>query len=155
MRTGRAAALALLVLLALGPGAALAAVPRTSLADVENEVMCTVCGVPLDLAREAPAAQRERALIAGLVAQGKTKSEIKDVLVATYGADVLSLPRDEGFDRAVYLVPIAAALALAAVLLVVLRRARRRRAPEPATPVAPLPPADARRLDDDLARFDG
>ena len=117
--------------------------------------MCTVCGVPLDLAREAPAARRERALIAGLVAQGRSKGEIKDVLVATYGTDVLALPRNEGFDRPVDVVPIAAALALGAVLLAVVRRARRRRAPASAAPPAPLAAADARRLDDDLARFDG
>ncbi|MFN8173965.1 MAG: cytochrome c-type biogenesis protein CcmH [Solirubrobacteraceae bacterium] len=151
----RAAALALLAALALGPAAAALAAPapRTSLADVEDEVMCTVCGVPLDLAREAPAAQRERALIASLVAQGRTKAQIKRVLVATYGTEVLSLPRDEGFDRAAYLVPLAAVLAGLAGLALVVRRARRRRPaarPEP----APLAAADARRLDEDLARFD-
>lgn len=152
----RAAALALLLALALGPAAAIAApAPRTTLADVENEVMCTVCGVPLDLAREAPAAQRQRALIVALIAQGRTKAQIKHVMVATYGPEVLALPRDAGFDRAAYLVPIGVALAALAVLLAVVRRARRRRPPAAAPAAAPLQAADARRLDEDLARFDG
>ena len=152
----RAGALALLLALALGPAAAIAApAPRTTLADVENEVMCTVCGVPLDLAREAPAAQRQRALIIALIAQGRTKAQIKRVMVATYGPEVLALPRDEGFDRAAYLVPIGVALAALAVLLAVVRRARRSRPPAAAPAAAPLQAADARRLDEDLARFDG
>jgi len=149
----RAAALAALAALAI-PAIAPAAQPRTTLADIENEVMCTVCGVPLDLAREAPAAQRERALIGALIAQGKTKAQIKRVLVATYGTEVLALPRDRGFDRTVYLVPIAAALIAAAALAVVVRRARRRRAPAPRHAPAAMPAEDARRLDEDLARFD-
>jgi len=149
----RAAALAALAALAM-PAIAPAAQPRTTLADIENEVMCTVCGVPLDLAREAPAAQRERALINALIAQGKTKEQIKRVLVATYGTEVLALPHDRGFDRTVYLVPIAVALAAIAVLAAVVLRARRR--PAPATRQAPaaLAAEDARRLDEELARFD-
>lgn len=149
----RMAAIAALVTLAM-PAVAPAAQPRTTLADIENEVMCTVCGVPLDLAREAPAAQRERALISGLIAQGKSKEQIKRVLVATYGSEVLALPRDRGFDRTVYLVPIAVALAAIAGLAVVVRRARRRRAPAPRRAPSALPAEDARRLDEELARFD-
>ena len=38
--------------------------PKTTLGDVEDEVMCPVCGTPLGLATEAPQAERERALIA-------------------------------------------------------------------------------------------
>ena len=61
---------ATVVLLAfmLAPSAALAAdCPRTSLSAVEDEVMCVVCGTPLELATEAPQANRERALIQSLV----------------------------------------------------------------------------------------
>ncbi|MEJ7716928.1 MAG: hypothetical protein WKF31_02815 [Thermoleophilaceae bacterium] len=43
--------------------AAAAACPQTNLPDLEDEVMCTVCGTTLGLATEAPQAQRERAFI--------------------------------------------------------------------------------------------
>ena len=37
--------------------------PQTTLGDIEDEVMCPVCGTPLGLATEAPQAQQERAYI--------------------------------------------------------------------------------------------
>ena len=43
--------------------------PKTTLGDIEDEVMCPVCGTPLGLASEAPQAQRERAYIERLIAQ--------------------------------------------------------------------------------------
>ena len=62
------ASLGALVALAL-PAAALAAecTPTTSVADLEDEVMCPLCGTSLGLAREAPQARRQRAYIARLV----------------------------------------------------------------------------------------
>ena len=59
------------------PASAGAAAPRTTLNDVEDEVMCTVCGVPLNLATDAPQANRERAFIRQRIAAGDTKDEIK------------------------------------------------------------------------------
>jgi len=54
---------------------------RTTLPDVEDEVMCTTCNVPLNVAEGSPQAERQRVLIRDLVAQGRTKEEIKAVLV--------------------------------------------------------------------------
>ena len=73
-------------LLVLGPAtsALAAACPRTSLPDVEDEVMCLVCGVPLALA-DAPQAQRERVFITRMVRQCRSKGEIEsgeDLLAA-------------------------------------------------------------------------
>jgi hypothetical protein len=71
---------------------------------------------------------------------------------------VLALPDDEGFSLAVWLVPIAVGLALLATLALLLPRWRRRaglRGSEPPAPAGPeLSAADARRLDQDLARYD-
>src|SRR5947208_9975820 len=75
----------------LGPGAAQAVQARASLPDIEDEVMCTVCGTTLELS-ESPQADRERALIRGLIAKGEDKQQIKDALVAEYGPNVLALP---------------------------------------------------------------
>ena len=92
------------------PGSALAQeCPKATLGDVENEVMCPVCGTPLALATEAPQAQQERAYIQELIDDCRSKDEIKAALVAQFGDDVLALPGDEGGgelgDVLVYLVP--------------------------------------------------
>jgi cytochrome c-type biogenesis protein len=99
------AALALL-LAALIPAAALAACPspRASLPDIEDEVMCTVCGTPLNLA-QAPQADAERAYIQQQIDACATKGQIKDRLVTEYGAAVLATPSDSGFDLAAWIVP--------------------------------------------------
>ena len=69
----RRAALLATALLALGlPTVAAAKCPQTTLGDVEDEVMCPVCGTPLELASEAPQAERERALITRLVDDGQS-----------------------------------------------------------------------------------
>jgi cytochrome c-type biogenesis protein CcmH len=115
---------ALLAIVLAAPSVAVAA--QVKLTDVEDEVMCTVCGVPLSLAREAPAAKRERALILQLIAEGKSKQQIKDELVATYGEEVLAVPKSSGFDLAAWLVPAALFLVAGLALAVTLRGWRRR-----------------------------
>ena len=107
------ALLAALALVAFAPPAAGA--PQTSINDVEGEVMCPICGTLLELA-ESPQAERERALVKRLIAEGKDKSEVKDALVAQYGPAVLALPEGKGFDLSAYLVP-AIAFVVAAVAL--------------------------------------
>ena len=126
--------------------------PATSLPDVEDEVMCPVCGTPLNQA-QAPQADRERALIRALIAQGRSKEEIKRRLVDEYGPEVLATPRGEGFDVAAYLVPGGVGAAALALLALAALRWRRRR-PAGTDAPQPLSPADARRLDEDLARYD-
>jgi len=149
--------LALLGLLALA-SPTLAATPQTSISDVEDEVMCPICGTLLELA-ESPQALRERVLVKRMIAEGKTKSEIKDALVAEYGREVLALPGGSGFDLSAYLVPaIAFLLAAVALALGVLRwrRAARPRGPGDADDAGAGGPQgeDAERLEADLARYD-
>src|SRR5688500_8600597 len=104
---------------------ALAQEPRASLTDIEDEAMCPVCGVPLELAIEAPQAQQQRDFIRRLINRGLTKEEIKGELVAEYGEEVLAVPGDEGFDLAAWVVP-GAAFAIAALAIAIgLRRWRR------------------------------
>jgi cytochrome c-type biogenesis protein CcmH len=125
---------------------------KTSLADIEDEVMCPICGTTLQLS-QSPQADRERAFIQGLVAEGRTKEEIKDALVSEYGSEVLALPESEGFDLAAWLVPGLAILLAGAGIGVGLWRWRR--GPSVATAAAEPPdPAEAERLDSDLARYD-
>lgn len=157
---GRAILAALLSLALLAtPALASAAEPRTSLSEIEAEVMCPVCGTLLELA-ESPQAQREKVFIAKLIAAGRTKAQVKDALVAQYGDEVLALPRGSGFSLSAYLVPIIAfVVAVIALALGVLRWRRAggggggdgdRPAPPPEGPSS----EDSARLDADLARYD-
>ncbi len=98
------------------PSAALAQCPKTNLADIEDEVMCPVCGTSLALATEAPQAQRQRELIRRLVDGCRSKGEVKAVLAAEFGDEVLAMPGGDGFDLAAYLVPGLALLLGAAAL---------------------------------------
>jgi cytochrome c-type biogenesis protein CcmH len=151
----RALALALAALVLAVPAAA-AQCPKTTLADVEDEVMCPVCGTPLGLATEAPQAERERALIERLIAECQSKEQIKDRLVAEFGDEVLSLPDDEGFDLAAWIVPglvILVAGGVVAVAAVRWRRARDAAADAPRPPGAGTGAADS-ALNADLDRYD-
>jgi cytochrome c-type biogenesis protein CcmH len=144
--------LIVLALLAVAAHSA-AAAPQTSLPDIEDEVMCPICGTLLELS-ESPQAQRERVFISRQIAAGRTKAEIKDALVAEYGREVLALPRGSGFELSAYLVP-AVAFAIAATALAIgvgrWRRSGRERSPDSrAGPQG----EDAERLQRDLARYD-
>jgi cytochrome c-type biogenesis protein CcmH len=149
------AALALVAaaLLALAPPA-LAAEPRADLADIEDEVMCPICGTLLELS-EAPQAQRQREFIRERIAQGQTKDEIKSALVAEYGDEVLAVPDDEGFDLVAWLLP-GIALLLAAIAIAVGVNRWRRGGPgdPPPSGDAGRQSADEGRLERDLARYD-
>ncbi len=124
---------------------------RASLPDIEDEVMCTICGTLL-AESQSPQADRERAFIRNQIAQGKTKGQIEDALVAQYGPNVLATPSKSGFDLLAWLIPIAALLAVLAILVPWLFRQWRRSAPPP--PPEDLDPSDSARLDADMAQHD-
>jgi len=153
----RAAALALLVLLAFAPST-LAAQPKASFNDVEDEVMCDTCNVPLNIA-DSDRAEQERQVIRKLIAQGLTKDQIKDRLKAQYGPAILATPQDSGFSLAVWWVPVAVVLGLLALIAALLPRWRRRDPPggggdDAGRPGRELSPSEAHRLEQDLARYD-
>jgi cytochrome c-type biogenesis protein CcmH/NrfF len=132
--------------------------PQTSLGDLEDEVMCPLCGRPLNTVDREPQAQRERAFMQRLIDQCKSKGQIKDALAAQFGPKVLALPEDDGFDASAYVVPVLVPLvALGAILLTATRWRRRTpasAAPAAAAPEAPaLDPDDAARLDEDLEHY--
>ena len=154
----RAALLAALTAgLALPAAATAADCPKTTLGDVEDEVMCSVCGTPLALAEEAPQAQRERAYIERLIAACRSKDDIKRGLVAQFGPAVLAMPGDAGDDggiedKLIYIIPGAGLLlALGAIALTATRwRASKRRQPT----AKPAASADSSRVDLDMERYD-
>ena len=136
--------------MALTPAAALAC-PETSLADLEDEVMCPVCGTTLGLATDAPQAQRERAFIQRLIDQCKTKDEVKASLVDEFGDEVLASPDDDGFEIAAYLIPAAILLGAGTAIAIGVRRWRRQPAEAAESDASAT---ESKRLDEDLARYD-
>ena len=141
-----------LLALVLVLGLTAAAEPKTTLPDVEDEVMCVECRTALNVST-APVADQERAFIREKIAQGLTKDQIKKALVDAYGPDVLAEPEAKGFDLSAWIVP--GVLVACAALGVALVARRWRRTPATQTEdAAELDPNDARRLDAELAAFD-
>jgi len=140
--------------LALPAAATAQSCPQTSLGDVEDEVMCSICKTPLAVAEDAPQAQRERAYIERLVADCRSKDQIKRALVAQFGQAVLALPGDAGDDngiedKLVYIVPGVGLLLAAVAIAMTAERWRQRRRPE-----APATTGDSSRVDLDMERYD-
>ncbi|MDP4604422.1 MAG: cytochrome c-type biogenesis protein CcmH [Solirubrobacteraceae bacterium] len=149
---GRKLKASLAGLLALGALASAApAMAQVSFPDIENEVMCDTCNVPLNIA-EAPRADQLRREINKLIARGQSKEQIKATLSERYGPAILALPPASGFSLTAYLVPLAVAIGLLLLGIVLLRRWRRSgRGGQ--HDEAPLDDEDASRLDDELERF--
>ncbi len=122
-----------------------------TLAELEGEVMCPVCGTTLDQSN-SPAAQQIKRLIVARIAAGDTKSEITSRLVSEYGQAILAAPEHKGFGLLAWWLPVAGILVAAAVIGAGAWRWSRAREREPDAPQ--LDPALERRLDDELAHWD-
>lgn len=128
-------------------------------AELEREVICPTCHTTLDLS-SSPIADRMRAFIRARIAAGDTKSEIKSKLVSQFGESVLAAPPKSGFNLLAWLLPLVGLVLAAAVVgALALRWSRRRVDPDPATPSVNgrgrLDPELERRVDEELARFEG
>ncbi|MCB0877063.1 MAG: cytochrome c-type biogenesis protein CcmH [Solirubrobacterales bacterium] len=130
--------------------------PQASLPDIEDEVMCTICGTALQLS-DSPQAERERAFINDLIAQGKTKDEIKDALVDEYGPAVLAVPDGKGFDLTAWILPGLGMLVALVLIGLAAMRWRRAGAAAAASRAESPPPEidreDAERLKADIGRY--
>jgi len=145
-----ATALAALTLLGAAGPAPAAFAQAASLPDIEDEVMCTICGTTLQLSN-SPQAERERAFINELIAKGETKDEIKAALVDEYGSEVLAVPSDSGFDLVGgWILPAAGVLVGAAIVGAAAVRWRRSRRDEDDAPPPALPTSEDDRLQKDL-----
>jgi len=150
VRTLLAAIAAALLLFIPAPSAS--ASEQASLPDIEDEVMCPICGTILE-ASNSPQAEREREFIRTLIAQGKSKEQIQDALVVEYGPDVLAVPDSKGFDLVAWLVPIGGLIAAAGLLGLALWKLRRSPG-ETDSPIDPVSDADNDRIDRDMAGSD-
>jgi len=136
-----------------------AATPRTTLEEVEAELMCVTCRTPLNQSN-APQALEERDEIERLVAAGKTKQEAIDAMVAIYGDPVLIDPPESGLRVARIAIPGAAAVFGVTLLVVLVRRWRRRSRGDgdeddgPAVTTPDLDSSSPGLTDDDRRRLD-
>lgn len=146
------------ILLVAVLAASLAAPP--TLSDLEDELVCPTCKTTLDLSN-APVADQMREYIRRRIQEGASKEQIKAELVADYGPRVLAEPRKEGFDLLAWVLPIGGIVLAAGAVGALAWRWSRGREPEerPSEPSAngraPLAPELERRVDEELARFDG
>ena len=143
---------------AVAVAAMLLAVPagaqRASLPDIEDEVMCPTCAVPLNHAF-SPQAERQREFIRAQIDRGLDKDQIKQALVAEFGPEVLAEPDpgERSFDVVAYAVPaIVVAAGIVVIWLALARWRRRDRAV--AAPAAELSAGDSERLRRDISRYD-
>jgi cytochrome c-type biogenesis protein CcmH len=125
---------------------------RASLPDIEDEVMCVECGTVLSVS-SSPVAQQERAFIREQIAAGKDKAQIKAALVDEYGEEVLAQPEADGFNAALWIVPIVLVILAAGGIAVAIKRWRSN-AGEQVEPELPpeLSAEDSQRLDTELSR---
>ena len=153
------ALVALLVLaVAVGCGGDDDATP--TLAELEKRYICPTCQTTLELSN-APIADRMRAFIRARIAAGDSRAEIDDALVANFGEEVLAAPPKEGFNLLAWVLPLlGGALAVTGLAFALVRWSRTRPEPEAPEPSStngrpPLDPELERKLDDELARFEG
>jgi cytochrome c-type biogenesis protein CcmH len=154
----RLAAVALVALALAAPAAASEQDP--TLAELEGQLMCPICAGETLAQSDAPAAQRIKAYIQRRIDDGATRRQIKRELVDQWGTRILAAPPRRGFDLLAWALPLAGVLGGAAVLGFLAWRWTRVREPEPAPQRwslngHPLAPDEERRLDEELARFDG
>jgi cytochrome c-type biogenesis protein CcmH len=140
---------------------AVASEQHPTLAELENDVMCPVCAGETLAQSDSPAAGQVKRFIQGRIAAGDTRSEIERKLVAEYGTRILAAPPRHGFDLLAWLLPLVGIVAAAGILgMLAWRWSRSSEEPAPlAGPRSPngraLDPELERRVDEELARFDG
>jgi cytochrome c-type biogenesis protein CcmH len=144
----------LIVVLVVAP-VALAKGGRPSLDKLESEIVCPVCK-PETLDQSTSAvALRMKAFIKERIAAGDSEAEIKSKLVAQFGEQVLAAPPRKGFNLLAWWLPIAGIVAGAGALAYGAWRWSRSAPGAEPLPAVPLEPELERRLDEELARFDG
>ncbi len=96
---------------------------EADLQEIEDSVMC-MCGcanMVLSSCR-CDFSTRMRAEIRDIMADGKDREEVIQVLVDRYGEVVLATPKQEGFNLTAYFMPLVAIFAGALFLIIVIRR---------------------------------
>jgi cytochrome c-type biogenesis protein CcmH len=136
--------------LALAGLAAACTQPRTSLTALEGQIMCPTCHTTLDQSDSAAALRIEH-FIQVRIDQCATASQIKDELVANFGAGILAAPPRKGFDLLAWWLPIGGIIVGAVLVGLGVWRWTRTRSRDDDPEVDP---ETDRKLDELLARLD-
>jgi cytochrome c-type biogenesis protein CcmH len=147
--------LTLLVIVGSAGPALAAKVNPQELLNLESQYECISCHEPLDQVN-SPQAISEKQELARLLGQGLSLSKVRSAMIAQYGVAVLTKPPAHGLNLTVYILPpavLVAGLLLLAYMLPKWRARARRNAGKAPPKAADLPPEDASRLDDELAKF--
>jgi cytochrome c-type biogenesis protein CcmH len=140
---------------------ALASEQHPTLLELEGQLMCPICAGETLAQSDSPAAQRIKAHIQERIRQGWTRSQIKNELVDIWGTRILAAPPRHGWNLLAWVLPLVGILGGAGVIgLLAWGWSRRREEPEQVPGPwslngRPLDPEIERKLDEELARFDG
>jgi cytochrome c-type biogenesis protein CcmH len=138
------------------PGAALAC-NGWSEQDMQTELMCITCHVPIDQS-DSRFANHVRDFLHEKCQAGWTSSQVKDTLVRQFGEEILAAPPRHGFTLLAWLVPGAVLLAGVGVAVALARRWSRSRGGPPRPPPQggkdEVDAALAARIDAELAGFE-
>jgi cytochrome c-type biogenesis protein CcmH len=117
-------------------------------AEIESMLKCPVCRSQSVRTSRSFMAEDMSRRIRQMVAEGRSKEEIREYFVARYGDYIVLAPRKEGFTWTVWLLPFALVLGGAVTIVAVARRWHGR--PPPAPPPAPSASTYMQRLEREL-----
>lgn len=93
-------------------------------ADISGELMCPVCEGQSVAESNAQLARDMRTAIKTKLLEGKSKEEIIDYFVSSYGETVLASPPPRGFSVILWLLPVLSVIIGAAIILRTIRAYR-------------------------------
>lgn len=153
MRNGRyiqAAVLSAAVFVSLGAGD-----PATRFNEIGHQMMC-ICGCNQILLEcnhvGCPASDGMRNELMASVDRGDSDSLVEQGFVQKYGPTVLAAPTNKGFDRAAYVVPVAALLFGFGLIVLVIRAWKNRPAPAIADGLRPVGGAELEQFRDQASK---
>jgi cytochrome c-type biogenesis protein CcmH/NrfF len=142
---------------------------RSGVLDIHNDeerriftdLQCT-CGCPREsiVTCTCPTAAKFRGEVRAMMAEGMTQEQIKAEWVRRFGPGALMVPPNSGANRLLYLAPLVAIVAGAALVVSLLRRFRQRDQVKTAEAGAAGPGASSKRddyddkLDEELKQLD-
>lgn len=108
--------------------------------ELASELRCPMCQGQSIEESSSPIADEMKEFIRTKLSEGLTPDEVKNLIVGSYGEWVLLEPRPEGFNLAVYVLPVVVLLGGAAFVVHLTRRWTRR--PPDAPPPQPAEEPD-------------